>query len=79
MMASRKRSCDEGSDFFITENEATFDLDLVYGDEGNDIIKVREEMAGAHTVSCGPGQKDTVFFDEGTDTTSRSSEIRKPG
>ena len=35
-MSSRKLSCDEDSDF-ITDNEATFDLNLIFGDEGNDI------------------------------------------
>jgi len=69
---------DEGNDS-ITDNEDTFDLDLIYGDEGNDTINVQEGRTGEDTVNCGPGAKDRVFFDQGTDTISRTCEIRNPG
>ena len=66
---------DEGDDT-ISDNTgpgpgADHDLDVIYGDEGNDTIDVRENEAGNDVVDCGPGKKDTVFFDEGSDTVTR--------
>jgi Ca2+-binding RTX toxin-like protein len=65
----------EGNDI-ITGGE---DSDNIYGDEGNDTIDVQEATNGEDTVNCGPGKKDRVFFDQGTDTISRTCEIRNPG
>jgi Ca2+-binding RTX toxin-like protein len=42
--------------------------DNIYGDEGNDSIDVQDGDQFEDVVNCGPGKKDTVFFDEGFDT-----------
>jgi Ca2+-binding RTX toxin-like protein len=76
--ASDKIYGDEGNDS-ITDNEDSIDLDLIYGDEGNDTINVQEGRTGEDTVNCGPGAKERVFFDRGTDTISHTCEIRNPG
>jgi Ca2+-binding RTX toxin-like protein len=70
---------DEGNDTIDDFEGNIPDLDRVYGDEGNDTIDVQEATNGEDTVNCGPGKKDRVFFDQGTDTISRTCEIRNPG
>jgi Ca2+-binding RTX toxin-like protein len=72
---------DEGND---TINDASStgtnheDNDLIYGDEGNDVIDVREGNFFADLVFCGPGRKDKVFFDVGSDIV-RGCEQKNPG
>ena len=55
--------------------------DVVYGDEGNDTIDVRDVGPGMapDEVRCGPGKKDRVTHDKGVDTVARDCEIKKTG
>jgi Ca2+-binding RTX toxin-like protein len=68
---------DEGNDT-ITDNDNTLiDVDVIYGDEGNDTIDVREGHNFPDIVDCGPGKKDTVFFDPAD--TVKGCEKKNPG
>ena len=52
--------------------------DRILADDGNDLIDVQEGVGGSDTVFCGPGTKDKVFFDQGSDIIAKNCEIKNP-